>query len=137
MLKLHAAVRRLIISWSLGQAVTPPQAKEAAVHFESGHVCRNCESQIMRLPDCSFYWCPTCGAESAKAVTEICSCGARVGAGGRDAQLKCVPVAGWAEESNLLVRRKVGIGVRDEPAARPASPRKSKSELFGDDQIED
>lgn len=130
MLRLHAAVRKLITSWSMGQQVQPIQAREAAAHFESGHVCRNCESQIVRLPDCSFYWCPTCGAESTGAVSQICSCGARIGAGARDAQFRCVPSEKWADEPNLLVRRKVAIGVRDTPAPRASQATVSRTELF-------
>lgn len=134
MLRLPAAVRRLITSWSMGQAVPQHQAREAAAHFESGHVCRNCESHLVRLPGGEYQWCPTCGAETHGQVSDICMCGARVGK--HDAQLRCSPAAQWADESNPLLRRKVTVVAKPDPIPKPAVPRSSGAALFDDDEGE-
>lgn len=131
MLKLHVAVRRLITSWSMGQQVQPHQAKEAAAQFESGHVCRNCESQIMCLPGGVFHWCPTCGAETSSKVSDICVCGAHVGK--HDAQLRCSPSTKWADQPNPLLRRKVAVDAKAQPVAQPVKLKDSKPALFEDE----
>lgn len=131
MLRLHVAVRRLITSWSMGQQVQPHQAREAAEQFESGHVCRNCESHLMRLPGGDYHWCPTCGAETHKSASEICMCGAYVGK--HDAQLRCAPVKKWGDEMNPLLRRKVAVDTKAVPVVRQPVLKSSRAELFEGD----
>ena len=104
---------------------------EAAAQFESGHVCRNCESHLAKLPGGEFHWCLTCGAETHKAVADICICGAKVGK--HDALLRCAKTPKWAEEPNLLLRRKVRIDARGESPARPVVLKLSRAELFEDE----
>lgn len=89
----------------------PEDTKSAALAFESGHVCRVCESQVMRMPGGSYHWCPTCGAETTKAVQEICTCGSMVGK--HDAQLRCLTVTNWEAEPSPLIRRKVRVGIKE------------------------
>jgi hypothetical protein len=89
------------------------ETRDAAKAFESGHVCRVCESHLLKMPGGEYHWCPTCGAETFGAVHEICCCGSKVGR--HDAQLRCAPVSGWQDEQNPMVRRKVRVGIKDSP----------------------
>lgn len=131
MLKLHVAVRRLITSWSMGQQVQPHHAKEAAAQFESGHVCRNCESQIVWLPGGVYHWCPTCGADTSGKVSDICMCGAHVGK--HDAQFRCAPAPAWDQQMNPLIRRKVTVNAKAQPVAMPVKITNIKPVLFQDE----
>lgn len=94
-------------------------------------MCRNCESQLMRIPGASYHWCPTCGVETHGAVSDICMCGAHVGK--HDVLLRCVPVPEWEKQMNPLIRRKVGIGSKPQPVAQPVRFKTSKPELFSDE----
>jgi hypothetical protein len=118
----------------MGQKIQPHEAKEAAAQFETGHVCRNCESQLMCLPDGGdYYWCPTCGVETHGNLHDICVCGSHVGK--HDALLRCACNKSWANEVNLLVRRKVAVVPRPQAPAHPAHLTPSRSELF--DEVDD
>jgi len=108
--------------------VLPSQAKEASLHFETGHVCRNCESHIVRIPGSDYYWCPTCGADSNHHVSDICMCGAHVGK--HDALLRCASKPGWASELNTMIRRKVAVVPRPQPVIPVVKYRDTKHELF-------
>lgn len=109
----------------------PIEAKAAALRLESGHVCCNCESQLLRIPGASYHWCATCGVETHGSVTDICMCGAHVGK--HDVLLRCVPVPEWEKQMNPLIRRKVGIGSKPQPVAQPIKFKTSKLELFSDE----
>lgn len=114
----------------MGQTVQPHEAAAAAAQFESGHACRVCESQILRLPGTTFHWCPTCGAQTHGVAADICACGSKVGK--HDARLRCEAVPGWAEEPNLLVRRKVQVRPLKAPElASLPRPRAGSSALIG------
>ena len=115
----------------MGQRVLHEQAKEAAVHFESGHVCRSCESQILMLPDGGYFWCPTCGFDTHGPVSDICSCGAMLGK--HSAGLQCVSSANWQNESNPLLRRKVVVAQKPPATHKPIKLRDTKPVLFDDD----
>lgn len=112
----------------MGQQIQQREAKEAAQQFESGHVCRNCESQLMRLPGGEYHWCATCGLETHGSVDEICMCGTHVGK--HNAQMRCATNTGWANQINLIIRRKVAVVTRPQPVLQPVRLRDSKPILF-------
>jgi predicted amidophosphoribosyltransferase len=118
----------------MGQQVQPHQAKEAAQQFESGHVCRSCESQLLRLPGGEYHWCPTCGVETHSNITDICACGSHVGK--HDAQMRCAPSDKWQNELNPLLRRKVQVVVKPQAVQQPVRLKASKPELFEEDDQE-
>lgn len=86
----------------------------------------------MCLPDGSdYYWCPTCGLESSGKLSDICICGAMVGK--HDAMLRCQCDKSWANETNLLIRRKVAVVPRPQPVVHAVRLTSSRSELFDED----
>ena len=133
MLRIPAALQKFIDLLTLGQPVQPVLAREAAQQFESGHVCRNCESQLLRLPGGGYHWCPTCGAETHGPVVDVCVCGSHIGK--HDAQMRCHPAADWIQEVNPLIRRKVRVVNKPQPTMAPTKFKSSKHELFdGEDE---
>jgi len=121
-------VQRLIATWLSGQEVPRDQAIEASKQFETGHVCRHCESQLLRVPGSDYYWCATCGSSTHGKVETICVCGAHVGK--HDALLRCAVQPGWANELNYMIRRKVAVVPRPQPAVQPLKYRKVAHELL-------
>ena len=128
MQKKRVPTRRLFTSLSPGQHLSPKDIKDVAQALESGHVCRNCESQVLRLTGGIYHWCPTCGTETFGPVSDICVCGAHVGK--HDVMLRCAPVPEWDKQMNPLIRRKVTVIDRPRPAIQPIKLKTVKPELF-------
>lgn len=131
MQKDRAQTRKRFTSLSPDHQLSPDKAKSMVKLLESGHVCRNCESQLLRLNGGIYHWCPTCGVDTHGSVTDVCVCGAHVGK--HDVLLRCVPVPEWEKQMNPLIRRKVGVGSKPQPVAQPVRFKTSKPELFSEE----
>lgn len=131
MQKNRVPARRLFTSLSPEHRLSQQEIKDVAKSLESGHLCRNCESHLLRLNGGIYHWCPTCGVETFGSVTDICICGAHVGK--YDVMLRCAVVPEWEKQMNPLIRRKVGIGAKPLPVVHPIKLKTSKPELFADE----